>query len=92
MFDIKKLPELNSECFTYENHEFNWWSILDLDFSDAMEVSNVMHYVKRYAVGYCESIKVRLRPRSDSYAVMFEKDDERFWFHIQKWEFDAEKL
>lgn len=92
MFDITKLPELNSECFIYENYESNWWSLLDLDFSDAMEVSNVMRCVEKYAVGYCESSKVKLRPKSDSYAVMFEKDGERFWFHIQKWEFDAEDL
>lgn len=92
MFDITKLPELNSECFIYKNYESNWWSLLDLDFSDAMEVSNVIRCVEKYAIGYCESSKVRLRPKPDSYAVMFEKDGERFWFHIQKWEFETEEL
>lgn len=92
MFDINKLPVLNSECFIYENYESNWWSLLDLDYSDAMEISNVMRCVEKYAVGYCESSKVRLRPKFDSYAVMFEKDGERFWFHIQKWEFESEEL
>lgn len=83
---------MNSECFIYENYESNWWSLLDLDYSDAMEVSNVIRCVDKYAVGYCESDKVKLRPKTDSFAVMFEKDGERFWFHIQKWEFDGEEL
>lgn len=92
MFDITKLPELNPECFIYENYESNWWSLFNSDFSDSMEVSNVMRSVEKYAVGYCESSKVKLRPKSDSYSVMFEKDGERFWFHIQKWEFEAEEV
>lgn len=92
MVDIKKLPELNPECFTFENHEACWWGLLDLDFSDAMTVSNVMRCVEKYAVGYCESDRVMLRPKPDSYAVMFEKDGEHFWFHIQKWELESEEL
>lgn len=92
MFDIGKLPELNPGCFTYDNYESNWWSMLDLNFSDALEISNVMRCVKKYAVGFCESSRVYLRPKSDSFAVMFEKDGERFWFHIQKWEFEAEEI
>ncbi len=92
MFDIDKLPQLNSECFTYENYESGWWNLLDLDFSDALEVSNVMRCVKKYAVGYCDSSRVSVRPKRDSYAVMFEKNGERFWFHIQKWEFEYEEV
>lgn len=92
MFDIKELPELNPECFTLQNYEAGWWGLLDLDFSDSLTVSNVMRCVERYAVGYCESSKVVLRPKPDSYVVMFEKDGERFWFHIQKWEFESEEL
>lgn len=92
MFDINQLPELNSECFTYENYESGWWIVLDLDYLDALELTNVMRCVRKYAVGYCDSNRVRPRPKTDSYAVMFEKDGERFWFHIQKWEFEAEEF
>ena len=89
---LKELPELNSECFIYENYESNWWSLLDLDYAEAMDVERVMKAVKEYAVGYCESSRITLRPRSDSFAVMFEKDGERFWFHLQKWEFEDDEL
>ncbi len=66
--------------------------VVDIDYSDAFELTNVMRCVRKYAVGYCDSSRVRLRPKTDSYVVMFEKDRERFWFHIQKWEFETEEF
>lgn len=85
------LPELNPECFIYDNWEANWWNLLDIDYGDAVDIKVIMRSVKQYAIGYCESNRTRIRPRDDSYAVMFEKDKERFWFHIQKWEFEDEE-
>lgn len=87
---LKNLEQLNPECFIYENYESNWWSLLDMDYMTSMDVKNVMRTVRKYAVGYCEGGRLALRPNSNSYAVMFEKDGERFWFHIQKWEFEIE--
>ena len=89
---LNKLGKLNSECFTWETWESNWWNLLDMDFMIVMDVKNVMRAVEKYAVGYCESDKVSIRPKENSYAVMFEKDGERFWFHIQKWEFETEEI
>ena len=89
---LNDLELLNSECFIYENYESNWFSLLDMDFKTSLGVETVMKAVKDYAVGYCESDRVKLRPRNDSYAVMFEKDGYRFWFHIQKWEFEFKKI
>ena len=89
---LNKLEKLNSECFIYENYESNWWSLLDLDYMSTFYAKNIMKAVEKYAVGYCESERVYLRPKSDSYAVMFEKDGKRFWFHIQKWEFEVEEV
>lgn len=86
---LDRLEKLNSECFIYENYESNWWSLLDMDYITAIDIVNVMRKVKEYAVGYCESDRVKVRPKQDCYAVMFEKDGYRFWFHIQKWEFDV---
>jgi hypothetical protein len=40
-------------------------------------IENLRNYcdaVKAYAVGYCK----------------FDKDGERFWFHIERWEFQGE--
>lgn len=85
---LDNLKKLNSECFTYENYESNWWGLLDMDFMTALDVINVMRAVREFGVGYCEADKIKIRPKNSSYAVMFEKDGERFWFHIQKWEFE----
>lgn len=52
MVDIKKLPELNPECFTFENYEACWWGLLDLDFSDSLTVSNVMPF-------FCNGVQIR---------------------------------
>lgn len=86
---LSNLEQLNPGCFIYENYESSWWSLLDMDYMTAMDVANVMRAVEKYAIGYCDGAKLTLRPNSDSFAVMFEKDGERFWFHIQKWEFEA---
>lgn len=88
---LDNLEKLNSESFTYENYESNWWSALDMDYMMALDVKSVLNAVKKYAVGYCDACRLKLRPKTDSYAVMFEKDGERFWFHLQKWEFEEEE-
>lgn len=88
---LNNLERLNSECFTYDNYESNWWNLLDMDFITSIDVKAVMRTVEKYAIGYCEAEKVYLRPNLKSYAVMFEKDGKRFWFHIQKWEFELKE-
>lgn len=79
------LEELNSECFTFENYEGNWWSLLDISWEKSMDKSVLRECIKKYAVGYCDSIRVKIRPRN-GFAIMFEKDGERFWFHLENWE------
>jgi len=82
------LKELNYECFTYGCYESSWWSLLDLDYVESMDMSRIMRAVRTYAVGYCDSARVGFRPKTTAYAVMFEKDDLRFWFHLEKWYFE----
>lgn len=84
------LKHLNSECFTHYNYESNWWNVLEVGFEQSMNQKTLMDCVKKFAVGYCESEKVLIRPRPNAYAVMFEKNGERFWFHIEKWELETE--
>lgn len=83
---VENIEQLNSECFTYENHEGNWWSLFDLNYAESMSKENIRKCIEKYAVGYCEGSRVLIRPNPNSYAVMFEKDGERFWFHLEKWE------
>lgn len=84
---MENLEELNSECFTYDNYEGNWWSLLDIAWKDSMNKKVLKECIKKYAIGYCKSSKVKIRPR-DGFAIMFEKDGERFWFHLEKWELE----
>lgn len=38
----------------------------------------------KYAIGYCNSTRMNIRPREGWYAVMCERYGERFWFHISE--------
>lgn len=80
-----KITPLNSECFIYENHEMNWWSVLDIDYNESMDINVFKNCVNKYAIGYCDGCRLSVRPNPNSYALMFEKDGFKFWFHIEKW-------
>lgn len=82
---LDKITPLNSECYIWENYESNWWSLLDIDYVNSMEVDAIKRCISEYAVGYCDGSRLTIRPNSNSYAMMFEKDGNRFWFHIEKW-------
>lgn len=76
---------INAELFTWELYESNWWYLFDLDFVESMDIKNMIHLIDKYSIGYCDGSRLIVRPNSDSYGVMFEKEDNKFWFHIEKW-------
>jgi hypothetical protein len=41
----------------------------------------------KYAIGYCSGTTLSCRPKSEHYAVMFQKDDIQFWTHLTVEEF-----
>ena len=84
-----KIPMINPELFTYELYEPNWWDALDLSFIEGTDVEKVFAKIREYAIGCCDGSRLTVRPRADDYAFMFEKDGNKFWFHIPKWEFRA---
>lgn len=43
--------------------------------------------IKKYAIGYCDGNDLLCRPKSDSIAVMFYKNDIQFWNHLRRNEF-----
>ena len=85
---FSKIKEINSECFTYELYESNWWNLFDLDFEQSLDLKMLADRINKYAIGYCDSTRVTTRPNVKCYSVMFEKNNLKFWFHIQKWEID----
>ena len=75
-FDRRNAPleELNPELFLYELY-------------DAYGLYELGRFggVERYAIGYCDAGRLRVRPKSDEIALMCEMDDgEKMWFHILK--------
>lgn len=82
------IESLNSECFTYELYESNWWELFGIDYIDSMYTSFIRKLINKYAVGYCDASKLTVRPKSSGYAVMFERNKNRFWFHIEEWELE----
>lgn len=45
--------------------------------------------LNKYAVGYCKASRMNIRPREGWYAIMCERDGEKFWFHIADKTLDA---
>ena len=44
--------------------------------------------IRKYAIGYCDGETLICRPKTEHKAVMFEKDNEIFWFHLTNREFE----
>lgn len=44
----------------------------------------LLRALDKYAIGYCDSTRMNIRPREGWVAIMCERDGGRFWFHIQK--------
>ena len=44
--------------------------------------------IKEYAVGYIDGEKLYCRPKENTYAIMFLKDNEFSWCHFAKREFE----
>lgn len=43
--------------------------------------------IKKYAIGYCQGECLPVRPKENTFAVMFYKDGEYFWTHLIDYEF-----
>ena len=87
---LQKLEQLNPECFIWEKWESNWWNVFNVTFKDSLDICVMKKCIDTYSVGYCEGSRTIVRPNLNSYAVMFEKDGDRFWFHVEKNIFEYE--
>lgn len=88
---MKNLDSLNSGCFLYEYYESGWWTFLELSFNESLKTKTLSDCIEKYAIGYCDGSQLLIRPRTDTYAIMFEKDGVKFWFHVEKWQTDDMK-
>lgn len=51
-------------------------------------IKDNIHIIRKYAIGYLEAEHCVCRPKENYIAVMFLKDEEYFWTHLRKEEFD----
>ena len=43
--------------------------------------------LRQYAVGYCKGENLLIKPKKNTFAIMFFKDENHFWFHMTDREF-----
>lgn len=84
MDGLMQCQKLDSALFTRENYEPDWCESLGIDYDDSMNIPFLFAKAGEYIVGYCDAVRLSFRPKENTYAVMFEKDGRRFWFHLKK--------
>jgi len=72
------MKSINSECFTYDLYCNDWWHLFDVNFLNMPP----FEILKKYAIGFCKGESLKVKPRKNTFAVMFIKDEDKFWFHI----------
>ncbi len=83
-----KLPRLDSSYF-----DWNKWSAVNLySFGIPFKYENLTSQESReilnaYAIGWTYGENLSCRPKENNIAVMFEKDNNQFWFHLRNNEF-----
>lgn len=78
------IPELNSEYFTVQNYAADWWERLNISICDSIDARKIYEAGMKYIIGYCDAMRLSCRPKEGYYAVLIEKEGERFWFHYNK--------
>lgn len=77
----KSCDEIDPERFLYGNYESNYWSRLGLEYDYTH--SALANALKNRIVGWCDSSRLMVRPKSGTIAVMCEDEDFMlFWFHL----------
>lgn len=77
---LREIPILSPRLFTWEN--WGMPMMFGLDFAPTVE--HIRLAVRTYAIGYCDSEYLAVRPRNSQYAVMFKNENGMFWFQIEK--------
>lgn len=89
-FQVEKsyLPKIDSTLFDWQK-----WSAGSIhDFGIPCRYESLIsdeskRILNEYAVGWCYGENLPCRPKENHIAVMFEKDDNKFWFHVRNNEF-----
>ena len=83
------IPKLNSTLFDWSTWRSG--SIHDLDIQRCryalITSSHGKSQLHKYTIGWCYGENLMCRPKHNEIAIMIEKDDRRFWFHLRSIEF-----
>lgn len=55
------------------------------------DIVNNSKLLNQYTIGYCNAGELLCRPKPGQYAVMFQKDNHKFWTHLTAEEFSKIK-
>jgi hypothetical protein len=81
------IPNINSSQFFFSR--WNAGSLIDLGvYTRTVDILEKCNILKKFAVGWCDGSLVPCRPKSETIAVMFYKNEEYFWTHLTKEEFE----
>ena len=81
------IPRLDSTCFTWQVWRAGSINDFSLPCRYEMITSGLGKMIlRKYAIGWCYGRNLPCRPK-DEIAIMFEKDDVKFWFHLREKEF-----
>ena len=79
------IEEIDPELFTWDKYEPDYGGRLGLNFRDSTSMKVMEREIRKRCVGCCQGGRLRIRPKSDMYAIMLEDDDfEKFWFHFPR--------
>ena len=82
------IPKLSIFKFTYDKWRFDEpLCIFGIRWREEQIIARA-RMLRQYAVGYCRGDNLLIKPKKDTFAVMFFKDEHHFWFHITKKEFE----
>lgn len=79
------LPKLDSTLFTWQA-----WRAYGFNIPCRYETLTSglgKATLRKHAVGWCYGENLLCRPKANHIAVMFEKDEVQFWFHLRNEEF-----
>ena len=77
----KSYEEIDPERFLYGNYEPNYWSRLGIGYDYTQTA--LEQALKDRIVGWCDSSRLMVRPKTGTIAVMCEDDElYLFWFHL----------
>ena len=84
-YTIPKFHEQSFDWLTWRNGSIA--TILNIKHRESIILKNA-DIIKKYAIGYCEADNLPCRPKLNYIAIMFSINDELFWTHFTKFEFN----